>query len=86
MPEWFSSQVGIVTGGARGIGLGVAVGLGLGGASHIAIVDQSAADLAEAAKSLEQQGFSVSTHQVDVANLAQVQAFPDPSRAPPDAS
>merc|ERR1711981_1145755 len=43
------------------------------GAGHIAIVDVSAVDLSEGAKKLQEAGFSVSTHQVDVTNLAQVQ-------------
>ena len=82
MPN-FTSQVGVVTGGARGIGFGVAVGLGLGGAAHIAIVDVSASDLSEASNALKQQGFNVSTHQVDVTNLAQVQVSSTPMGGDP---
>lgn len=69
-------KVVVVTGGAQGIGLAIAQSLAQGGA-RLALFDRNAEALDAAAKALSAADSAVSTHAVDVADEAQVEAAMD---------
>lgn len=69
-------RVGVVTGAASGIGRGVALALAERGCS-VALVDVAAAGLEETAKLVAEAGGSATTHLVDVASRAAMEALAD---------
>ena len=71
-----SGRVAVITGGASGIGLATASRIADRGCG-LALVDVNAEALAEAEKSFLERGVPISTHVVDVADPAQMQALPE---------
>ena len=69
-------QVAVVTGGAGGIGRGIALALARR-ECHLSLADIDEAGLEETARLVEAMGVSASRHRIDVADRAQVAAFPD---------
>jgi short-subunit dehydrogenase len=69
-------RVAVVTGAASGIGRALAAALAAKGC-HLALVDVDAAGLAATATAAGTPGRRVSTHLVDVADRAAMQALPD---------
>ena len=69
-------RIGVVTGAASGIGRGVALALAERGCT-VALVDVNAAGLEESAKLVAGAGGTATTHLVDVANRAAMEALAD---------
>ncbi len=70
-----AGRTAVVTGAGSGIGRATAVALAARGC-HLALADINAERLAETAQMVAREGLRVSAHRLDVADRAQVQAFP----------
>lgn len=70
-----AGRTAVITGAGSGIGRATALALAARGC-HLALADVSAERLAETAQLVAGSGLRVSVHRVDVADRAQVQAFP----------
>jgi NAD(P)-dependent dehydrogenase (short-subunit alcohol dehydrogenase family) len=74
MNRRLEGRVAVLTGAATGIGRALASRLGEEGAT-LCLADINAGALEETASALSSRGVSVSTHVVDVADLARVESF-----------
>ena len=70
-----NESIAVITGAASGIGRALAVRLAAEGVEGLAISDVNAEGLGETARMLEGAGARVSTHVLDVSDLAQMRVF-----------
>ena len=74
-PMRLAGRTAVLTGAGSGIGRATAIALAARGC-HLALSDINAERVAETARMVERAGLRVSVHRLDVADRAQVQAFP----------
>lgn len=75
-----AGRTAVLTGAGSGIGRATAIALAARGC-HLALSDINAERVAETARMVERAGLRVSVHRLDVADQAQVHAFPAEVRA-----
>lgn len=75
-----AGRTAVLTGAGSGIGRAAAIALAARGC-HLALSDINAERVAETARMVERAGLRVSVHRLDVADQAQVHAFPAEVRA-----
>jgi short-subunit dehydrogenase len=71
----FSNGVAVITGAGKGIGAALAHGLAARHC-HLALIDSDAEALARVVASARQTGVTVSSHQLDIANVEAVEVLP----------